>query len=265
MKAALEICLTSDVTRAHKVEGRVHSKFRRTINLICGQRLITVHTPDIPGVPDDIVVTAADFDEFMSLPQGACVTFEGGRVWIHDGHKRIDLHGASERRAGIDQMRGPAKEMLQPVLARFAGRSGFARMAQAQRTHTREELKRLCKAQEQKDVLKALVAVCGCGFGLTPSSDDAAVGIMAAACAGLLGEFSMPDPQILWIALSGRTTDVSRKYLCCAAEKRFSQPLRRLLNAVPGENLQALAERVAQVGATSGADTLAGLLLALTV
>ncbi len=97
----------------------------------------------------------------------------------------------------------------------------------------------------------------GLGSGLTPSFDDACVGMAAVYTA-----VGCPIPPLSDLAV---TTDVSARYLQLAQEAYFGQPLLDLIHAL-WQDESALPEAVHHleaVGATSGRDMLYGVRLAL--
>lgn len=110
----------------------------------------------------------------------------------------------------------------------------------------------------------ALEALCGLGIGLTPSGDDALVGLIAAgrvagAGSGVIGRFaavlSGPEAENL-------TTETSLCHLRLAIAGNFSPTVLALLEALADPGRRGLAEavsRLAQVGHSSGADLMAGV------
>ncbi|MGH9038630.1 MAG: DUF2877 domain-containing protein [Acidimicrobiia bacterium] len=101
----------------------------------------------------------------------------------------------------------------------------------------------------------------GLGPGLTPAGDDALAGILLARHA--LGD---GGGELLDVAGSVVTTDLSRALLRWAAEGQSVEPVHDLLMAVAaGDRPGALSTvaRIASLGASSGADLLLGLRLGL--
>ncbi|MFC0673905.1 DUF2877 domain-containing protein [Brachybacterium hainanense] len=100
----------------------------------------------------------------------------------------------------------------------------------------------------------------GRGIGLTPSGDDALVGMMALAPASAPAHRAVAEVAEL-IRTRGRrlTTDVSCAYLVDASRHRFAGPLQAVLDARPGPELDRALEGLLAVGHSSGADTLQGL------
>ena len=97
----------------------------------------------------------------------------------------------------------------------------------------------------------------GLGSGLTPSFDDACVGMAAVYTA-----VGCPIPPLSDLAV---TTDVSARYLQLAQEAYFGQPLLDLIHALWQDEsaLQEAVHHLEAVGATSGRDMLYGVRLAL--
>ncbi|MBU9868597.1 MULTISPECIES: DUF2877 domain-containing protein [Rahnella] len=97
--------------------------------------------------------------------------------------------------------------------------------------------------------------VVGKGAGLTPSHDDTLTGMLLVCAAhGLpVGDFFDHTPDLRTL-----TSSVSCAYLHHAVRRQFSTPLLHLIRA-------RRAEQVLALGHTSGADTLLGVWLALTL
>ena len=113
----------------------------------------------------------------------------------------------------------------------------------------------------------ALTRIIGSGPGLTPSGDDALVGMLGvlhrvcepSAAAVHLGQLRGSIPDLL-----RRTTPISAHYLRLALRGAFGEHLTVLLDAIAdGSDPDAAIERVIAVGATSGADALGGIALTL--
>jgi hypothetical protein len=113
----------------------------------------------------------------------------------------------------------------------------------------------------------AAVALIGLGIGLTPSGDDFLVGLLAGLEAA---DDPMRNPLAAAIAREtpGRTTEFGAALLQHACRGEFSQRLHDVLIALAARDGAGLARAIARAkayGATSGADTLAGLSCALEV
>jgi Protein of unknown function (DUF2877) len=122
-------------------------------------------------------------------------------------------------------------------------------------------------AGEVQAAAKGSVALIGLGIGLTPSGDDFLVGLLAgleAAGDPLRGPVAAAIAQ----AAPHRTTEFGAALLEHACRGEFSQRLHDVLIAIASREVAALQRAMARAmayGATSGADTLAGLSCALEV
>jgi hypothetical protein len=108
----------------------------------------------------------------------------------------------------------------------------------------------------------AVSQLAGLGSGLTPAGDDYLVGVMAALW--VLGYPALP-PHLAAIA-SPKTTTLSAAFLGAAGQGQFIEPWHGLTQALFSDNVDLLTQavdRVAQFGATSGLDALAGFSITL--
>jgi uncharacterized protein DUF2877 len=127
----------------------------------------------------------------------------------------------------------------------------------------RPALRRAEAALGRADLAGTAAALGGLGPGLTPAGDDALAGILLArrALAGANAE-----PELLAVARSVNTTELSGALLAWAARGQAVEPVHGLLGALAAGDRPAAAaavERVAALGASSGADLLLGLKLGL--
>jgi hypothetical protein len=108
-----------------------------------------------------------------------------------------------------------------------------------------------------EQVSRAASLLAGLGSGLTPAGDDYLVGVMAALW---LAGFKSLLPHIAEVAIP-QTTTLSAAFLRAAAQGEFVEPWHELaqsLDTGEAELLSRAAVRVAQFGASSGRDALAG-------
>ena len=116
------------------------------------------------------------------------------------------------------------------------------------------------------------VQLIGWGEGLTPAGDDFLVGLLAGLDA--LAKGSAIRAAFLTgfragiAAHADRTTEIAAHYLRLAAGSHFGADLRRLRNALLSSSdiarVEHLADDALAVGATSGADQVAGLLAGIS-
>ena len=105
----------------------------------------------------------------------------------------------------------------------------------------------------------------GLGEGLTPSGDDCLVGALAILLY-VDGDWLPRDGSAGLGVIAGsareRTTAVGREFVLHAIAGRFSEPVLAVLRAAAPDAQRRAVERLAGLGATSGADTLCGMRLA---
>jgi len=114
---------------------------------------------------------------------------------------------------------------------------------------------------------EVLAHVVGCGPGLTPAGDDVLVGVLAVLASpqsGVTGAAAAESLGRLILPLLPTTTAVSGHLLRQAASGLFGRPVTELVAALiadtPPRQLRDMVLRVVETGATSGADTCAGVL-----
>ncbi|NLI22460.1 MAG: DUF2877 domain-containing protein [Clostridiales bacterium] len=218
--------------------------FERAVNLTFrvrgGERMLTLFAPGSPRVPDAIRL-AEGWPPAAAVGDGAIL--DGRRLSISSGASLLFEQEAWDGRIPVQQ----GRPMAEAFAALCAGlRSGLNGLPASL-------CRQACEAVAAGDARRWL----GLGPGLTPAFDDLCVGAMAARRA--LGDrraFPLPDLS--------RTTEISARYLTLAAEGYFSEPLCDVVAALFGNgDLGRSVGRLASVGATSGADMLTGIRLAV--
>ena len=286
--------LVSDAIRPHLERGGscdVHSVFRTVVNLETLDGLITIGAPSVDLLPNGISLGGSIDFRTLGLRQKQHVMVDRERIRIPACDIHIDLSRAAgwsphlvstDPRVARARWRARAGEVRSLVVAAIRARPGsgdglgdlidhdgrsplrpVARLAAPR-------LERLAAALCGGDPRMAATAaesLVGLGPGLTPSGDDALVGIAAAVTA-------MAAPGTLDAAFLGRavdndptrTTAVSSTFLRHAAAGEFSAVLHGLMAAFVGPDPSALKltiEQLVAFGATSGTDTLVGVLMGL--
>lgn len=225
--------------------GKVHSVFQRVSNLMLitagEERMLALCAPGLPRLPDSICLPErvleamrpgmdAELTQDSLMVNGQCFALTADMEWTgfllpHQGQ--------------------PDWQALRSLTADL--HSGWDRFPPGLLERARQALQ---NEQAQQYL--------GLGSGLTPSFDDACVGVMALCRAmGRPAPFHLEDVS--------QTTDVSARYLRLAKEGYFGEPMLNLMDALYG--VGSLPERVEQllaVGATSGSDMLYGICTFLT-
>ncbi len=288
MIEAIRADLTDCFADTKELTGRIHSKFKSEINVILGRpdepgltdtRLITIMTPDIPGVPDSVIIRNQDFERLSRLSlDDPVVKTECNIIFAGSLKCRINKSRMVSSRLYFDVHHisaGRQRELsarLEYYFSQGNIRDGFGM------TYKQQYDKLSVFAMGLMDYnlpvsIAAFESNLGRGKGLTPSSDDAMVGIMAYTMGSFLAEFSegqsyytgFAKEMIHRVRLNNYTTDVSSKYLYCAAEGRFSENLQALIRWIFNNNkacIQRILDKIIQTGSTSGVDMLAGIRIA---
>lgn len=225
--------------------GQVHSIFTRLANLsfvVNGRpRLLTLIAPGEHKLPDSICVPER---VIQSLCPELPVILEAGVLWI--GEQQCLILERDQTWDGfLFQQNGfPAAAAFLQATSEL--KSGFNSMPK----HIRRQAEDMLLKQNAQHWI-------GLGPGLTPSFDDACIGVMAIyRAAGIPPPFLLRDYSA--------TTDISARYLQLSSEGYFGELILNVIYAIyrsPGllsDSLSALID----LGATSGKDILHGMHLA---
>jgi hypothetical protein len=254
--------------------GHVHSVFAQACNVACDGALLTLSAS-----------RAGDGPATLRLARGAPpdlrAVFDAGEP-VHCRRGRAKTRRVELRLAEALVWRPAAPRPLLPgprldAHLRFA----VARLAQRRRSCSSvidgdaaplvAALMSACRDLDRERAARHADRLIGWGEGLTPAGDDFLVGL-AAALAGLAGDNlerrSFRDGLATTLgACEGRTTPIAAHYLRLAAQGHYNDPLLALRDALLGEDRRELVgmalERAFDCGATSGADTVSGLLAGL--
>lgn len=282
--------LCKEFVEADRLSGTIHSKFKSVINVVfnlgetadegmTGTRLITIITNDLSDIPDSLVVSRQDFESLSRIPLDGGVKKTGDDIIFSDSllcHiKRNSIVTGQldfEGHFSYPDRQRELYELFNKGLYLGDRRDGFGMTYE-------EQYKRLSLFAhgmmncELSASVEALTKNIGRGKGLTPSSDDAMVGIMAYTMGVMLANsheakekyLSFAKLMIKQVSLKEYTTDVSCKYLYCASEGRFGQNLQDLMKWIfqdKSENIHNIIDRIIQTGSTSGTDLLVGVRIA---
>jgi hypothetical protein len=251
------------ILRAPGAPGYVHSVFARAVNLVVDEQLVTLADASVGGLPNGVVF---EVGAEVSLVEGAAVRREGEMLLFGSGWARLDLRPAvawsPELPRGLSRLPWTLDD-LRLLLDQSAATAGFwpllrrlispAAPLSAMCARALPSLTELAEAQDLPRLLDAARGLVGLGDGLTPSGDDLLVGFSA-------GLRATADPLAERFARGcadlarGRTTLVAQMFLDHAARGAYSERVQRLVSGSPTD--------ARAWGASSGADTLLGILLA---
>lgn len=271
--------------------GRVHSIYRTAFNVALPPGdLIVIADPALGGLPNGVLVDLGPDHRRLGLAPDQLVRLDARSIAVPATGLRVALDAAvrwSPRLPAADRGAGQrwrlrASDVRTLVATRAIGASdtrsaGFggllagvqSRPLPLHAARAASVLDQLAAALPGDDVDAAgriARRLVGLGPGLTPSGDDALIGLAAALHAtghparGFLGEAVEDAPA--------RTTAVAATLLRHAADGEFSERLQRLLAALLGDEDAAVPPAVEQAiawGATSGTDCLVGVLFGLDI
>jgi hypothetical protein len=255
--------------------GTVHSVFAHACNLATADSLLTLATLPGSDAPTTIVLgdeTVPDLRQHFEVhaalrcrggvlrSTSVAVQLAGARVWLPPRHGprmpaiqvRENLRIAAEHLA---RKRRSASSMID--------RDGRERIA---------SLTCATRALDESELARVLQRFVGWGEGLTPAGDDFLVGYLAGL--EMLAD-NAPRQRFLGAlrqgvrALAPCTTDLAAHLLRLATDSHHAAVLEHLRIALLCAHRCDLPERALQaalaIGATSGADTVSGLLAGLSV
>lgn len=255
--------------------GRVLGRFERACNVVDGQgRVIALTLPEIGNGPFSIVVEdwPGLFDEFW-VNQPAYADGRGliiGEWWVNLSTARIwepQLAGSNQSL----ELSPALAEMLKPFVAwpRLPDASSATRITNRRAREAavqlwqvlQHEMHERHEGHERNERLEKIEEVAGqlagLGGGLTPAGDDYLIGVMAALW---LTGYKNWSSHIAAVAVR-KTTTLSAAFLRAASRGEFIESWHELAQALFAGNPEIFNQalrRVAQFGASSGMDALAG-------
>ena len=271
-----------------RARAQVHSVFQRACNIETDSgELVTLLAPGCGNLPHGICCAPPMGSLFPRLRQGQMAIFDGAtlripaaRLAVHLSRAAIwngtvaaappGLPGMQACRA-LRELRETLREHAPDegvTLALFSSgcpRSTIERALIARMAQSLPVLARATGTGDAVAVVSALSVLVGLGAGLTPAGDDFIVGYLAAlwsrshrepVVAALLGALAVPVGK-----LSLHTNAISRQMLLDALQGQFAERLADVVGSVcGGGNVAGAAMRALEVGHSSGADVLCGLL-----
>jgi uncharacterized protein DUF2877 len=239
----------------------VHSVFARSLNIEWHDgRLVALHGPGRLAAP--FAAALSRWPRAAGLRAGAAVRRRDRRLHVAD----VELDAASAAWVDLSIRRGASDaSLVVKALGEVAPCRAARSLASAAALTAERRLFDGIRHRDAGAFLAGARGLVGYGEGLTPAGDDYLVGVLAA-----LHRFGSDSPAIqadvkgpLAQAAQTETTAVAREFLLHALEGVFSEPVGELMAAASEVAAGRAAARLSAMGATSGADTLAGVRLAL--
>ena len=239
---------------------RVHSVFARAVNLAGADgRLVTLHAPGPLAAPFAIAIGA--LPPWGELEPGAPVVC-GGAGRLDVGALSLDWAAARIVETSIGAGSDPGA--LAGALAEAPDRPMAPSLSSPRALEARRRLTEGLRRGDAEQFAAGARRLIGLGEGLTPAGDDLLVG-----CLAVIRRFRpafAADERIagaLAEAARDGTTAVAREFVLEALEGRFSELVVAVASAADAASARAALADVLELGATSGADTVAGMDLAL--
>ena len=239
--------------------GQVHSVYAAALNLLWHDgRLLTLHSPGRLLAPFAAAVTRLPFG--LAPVQG--VRREGEELRL--GPFRLRWEGSAVVETELrPEARGA--RFLAAALASGVGERTASGLFSPTGCVAQRQLGSSIRKQDASGFLRGALALIGLGEGLTPAGDDCLVGALAVLwrrSAVWMAEIEESRRAIAAASETG-TTVVGREFLLYALAGSFSEVIVDLMNARSAAEAAERVDELGKMGASSGADTLWGMRLAL--
>jgi len=239
--------------------------FTRCVNVAWHDgRLAAFHAPGPLGAPFAAALSAAP--DLSAIRAGDLVRRRGEDLRI--GPVEVALPAGASQAATVVDLSIPrsigSSDVVAEALAALPPLPGAPALGSPRAAAAQARLAAAIQGGDPRGLADAALALVGLGEGLTPAGDDCLVGALAA-----LHRFG-PDEVLdasaraaLRRAVPTATTALAGEFVLHALDGAFAEPIVSLLTAGSTEAARRAAAALARTGATSGADTLAGVRLAL--
>lgn len=274
-------------------DGRVHSVFRRVVNLRLGDgELLTLYVGDDASRPPGAITLAAPaaFDFSDHVGHQSKISCRAGILRIEDSDVSVDLRGARQcdvktvepvTHSTIDDFAASWRAAWQTLhsanaaglIVALHGRRAAGSLDTALAARARQSIPQLLEAARTDDIEAAHGAaarLAGAGPGLTPSGDDFLAGFLIGARHTAQQTWQKNFVDSLGDHLSTKSSnsgDIALAYLTHAAAGRAARPLIKLASAITGgiaeDATKAATVAAMHFGHSSGSDTTFGLLCGL--
>jgi len=261
----------------HARRGSIIAAFPHSCYIALDRDIIAVVGAELLNGPLNLVVSLPEGSTLSDIPVGTAV--EARRRTLHVGEEwHIDAASAELWNPRLTPLAGAPDldrhlASIQELLDAEAPRESLAR-AEGRSHRAAGAIAQLAAALRTGEIAQAGGAayhLAGLGPGLTPSGDDLLAGTLLAV-AVLEPQQARGFREHIMASVRGRTTRISEAYLLAAADGEAGEAWHRLLallrrgTAAGGEtaDLRNAVLRILAFGETSGADMLAGFILAMT-
>jgi len=278
-------------------DGEVHSVFERTFNILFGDELVGIARSDITRSPINLVTDIQPNESMSSLgidkgmqvkvndrlliDEVLEISLKDATIWRPrnrvDGHPNFEhvkknlkilekFVAKNCRRGGLGQLLSHVDEI---AIGKISSTSNFNDIAKAV-LPSLVDLFKAIRSEGIDDVKKISRNLIGLGPGLSPSGDDVLIGLMISlwwstnSLGGDIGRAKKINEAI--IIHTNKTTLLSQQLLRHAARGETNEAVEILLDGIfmgEPEDIGVRAQRVLNIGETSGTDMMAGILLGM--
>lgn len=271
---------------------RVHSVYRRTINLSVGKKFLALQTKDSPLSPISIITNlSASEVEKLNIQKKDLVIVSESKIQIVGVLKNTCFFLKTSTLHDLKLSALPSEELYVPLLYNikkalsFASTGGFeiifnqksiwndSLILTCAKKHIYHSMNLYNNGMLESSAIE-LCRLLGLGIGLTPSGDDFLCGVLA----GLRltkndnTQFAKKLNQEISTHLDD-TLDISAAFLFCALKNNFSFAINSLTNHPiiknnPNKTFNSttpnsIFKSFSEIGHSSGFDTLCGILYSL--
>jgi Protein of unknown function (DUF2877) len=240
--------------------GSVHSVFDRVVNLAWHDgRLLTVQGPGRLVAP-----FAA---ELAGLPWTGVAP--GGRVWRQERMLALDGLTLDWGAAAIANIAMPARAgatgAILSALLNWGSPPAAPALSSLAGVHARARIAEGLSCRLPDVFIEGACELIGLGEGLTPAGDDCVVGVLAVI--HHLAPWWLRQHPTITASIAARaaaaTTTIAGEFVTHALDGRFAETIVELLTGKTPDGIERAGAQLLRTGATSGADTLVGVRLAL--
>ncbi len=258
--------------------GEVQSVFSKAFNIRTEENeLISIVTAEKLNGPNRILLKLPEDEDFISfgIKKGAKTVGTAQEISIDNGNFLISLEKAKKWSSKIEIKEKTLSSRVRDNLFGSFLQKDFStekeRNSVSQELRVRiQELIKSTKERDSSKVSENVKSLIGFGEGLTPSGDDFLVGFIA--------PLHFLDNSELYPLLKKikriinlekeKTTFLSGKFLEYACQGRFPETILNLIETIFSRNrkeVKEAAKKCLDFGATSGRDTLLGVLAGLSL
>ena len=267
------------LSRISPCSGTVHSVFDHAVNLEMAGRygLIGLIAQQKALTPYAVSVRVDSAFANAGVRAGMAAAIHDGKIFIPQAGIELDLAHANVVDLSLDSIvwsgnAGALCEQIVQTLTEAKAEDGLAPLVTGQGGNVYTEflkprVQTLLQLDLHRDVdgfVTAAGNIAGCGLGLTPSSDDLLTGYLATR---YLLERNTTNRQSLAQAAKAaaeRTNRISATFLLQSGEGLANEAVIDLFRlAGQGRDTERAIGRILEIGSSSGADMLTGIVLAL--